>query len=78
MIFVGKSFNNMTYFVKKVEGLRKVGQVNVLAKSPKSVGTFHGSYYRGLGRPVIEAWLVQLVMPASTGGCPRTSQQNPP
>lgn len=36
MTSVGKSFNEVTYYVKKLEGLRRDGQAKVLAKRAKN------------------------------------------
>ena len=44
MTFAGKSFIEVTDFVKKVEVVRRDGQAKALAKNPKSTGNIHGSY----------------------------------
>lgn len=44
MTFAGKSFIEVTDFVKKVEVVRRDGQAKALAKKPKSIGNIHGSY----------------------------------
>ncbi|WMV37298.1 hypothetical protein MTR67_030683 [Solanum verrucosum] len=44
----GKSFNEVTDFVKKVEGVRRDGQDTALAKKPKRTCTFHGFYSRAV------------------------------
>ena len=44
MTFAGKSFIEVTDFVKKVEVVRRDGQAKALAKKPKSTGNIHGSY----------------------------------
>jgi len=55
MTSAGKSFNEVTYFVKKVEGVRQDGQGKALAKKAKNSGNFQGSYSRGSGRPTLAA-----------------------
>ncbi|XP_049372615.1 uncharacterized protein LOC125837564 [Solanum verrucosum] len=52
---LGKSFNEVTNFVKKVEGVRRDRQAKVFAKKAKSTGNFQGSYSRGSGRPTLAA-----------------------
>lgn len=49
MTTIGKSCSEVIDFVKKVEGLRKVGQANVLDKRPKSTSNFLNYHSRGLG-----------------------------
>ena len=51
MTSVGKSFNEVTNFVKKGERVRQDGHAKVLAKKPNSLGNFQGSYSIGSGRP---------------------------
>jgi len=48
-----KSFNEVKDFVKKVEGVRRDEQANVLAKRPKNTCHFHSSYSRDLGKPTL-------------------------
>lgn len=43
----GKSFNMVTYFVKKVERMRKARQAKDLAKRPKITSNFQGFYFGG-------------------------------
>ena len=74
MTSIGKSFKEVTDFVKKVGG-RRDGKAKVLAKNPKNVGNCNDSYSRGLGRPTIVARPIQLAF-ASTGGYSGTLQQN--
>ncbi|WMV08073.1 hypothetical protein MTR67_001458 [Solanum verrucosum] len=71
-----KSFNEVTYFVKKVEGVRRDGQAKALAKKPKSTGNFHGSYSRGSCRPTLAALPIQSSFPASTCSYSGTPQHN--
>ena len=40
MTSAGMSFNEVTNFVKKVEGVRRDGQAKVLAKKAKNFGNF--------------------------------------
>uniref|UniRef100_M0ZWW8 'chromo' domain containing protein n=1 Tax=Solanum tuberosum TaxID=4113 RepID=M0ZWW8_SOLTU len=62
----GRSFNEVTDYVKKVEGVRRDGQAKVLAKRAKNSGNFQGSYSRGSGRPTLATKPIQSAMPAST------------
>ncbi|WMV29883.1 hypothetical protein MTR67_023268 [Solanum verrucosum] len=48
----GRNFNEVTYFVKKVEGVRRDGQAKALAKRAKNSGSFQGSHSRWSGRPM--------------------------
>lgn len=54
-IDAGKSFNMVTYFVKKVERMRKARQAKDLAKRPKITSNFQGSYFRGSGKLFVVA-----------------------
>uniref|UniRef100_M1DDR0 'chromo' domain containing protein n=1 Tax=Solanum tuberosum TaxID=4113 RepID=M1DDR0_SOLTU len=76
MTSAGKSFNEVTYFVKKVEGVRREGQAKALAKKAKNSGNFQGSYSRDSGRPTPAARPIQSDMPASTGNYSGTPPQN--
>ncbi|KAH0743175.1 hypothetical protein KY290_031168 [Solanum tuberosum] len=67
MTSAGKSFSEVTDFVKKVEGVRRDSQAKALAKKAKNTGNFQGSYSRGSGRPTLAARPIQSTMPASTG-----------
>jgi len=40
MTSAGKSFNEVTDFVKKVEGVRRDGQAKALTKKAKNLGNF--------------------------------------
>ncbi|WMV59151.1 hypothetical protein MTR67_052536 [Solanum verrucosum] len=68
MTSVGKSFHEVTDFVKKVEAVKQDSQTKALAKKAKNSGNFHGSYSRGSGRPTLAARPIQFNMSASTGG----------
>lgn len=59
-----KSFNKVTNFVKKVEGVRHDVKV-VLDKQRKTTSNFHHFNSKGLGRPTLVARPIQSVMPAS-------------
>uniref|UniRef100_M1DHC6 'chromo' domain containing protein n=1 Tax=Solanum tuberosum TaxID=4113 RepID=M1DHC6_SOLTU len=72
----GRSFNEVTYFVKKVERVRRDGQAKELAKRAKNSDNFQGSYSRGSGRPMLAAKPIQSVMPASTGNYSGTPPHN--
>ncbi|WMV33211.1 hypothetical protein MTR67_026596 [Solanum verrucosum] len=63
----GRNFNEVTNFVKKVEGVRRDGQAKALAKKAKNSGNFQGSYSKGSGRPTLAARPIQSAMPASIG-----------
>ncbi|WMV14705.1 hypothetical protein MTR67_008090, partial [Solanum verrucosum] len=71
-----KSFNEVTYFVKKVKGVRRDDQVKALAKKAKNSGNFQGSYSRGSGRPTLAAQPIKSVIPASIGNYSGTPPQN--
>lgn len=43
----GKSINEVTNFVKKVEGVGKVGKAKALPRRPKGSSNFQGSYFSG-------------------------------
>uniref|UniRef100_M1DSX7 'chromo' domain containing protein n=1 Tax=Solanum tuberosum TaxID=4113 RepID=M1DSX7_SOLTU len=73
---VGKSFNEVTNFVKKVEGVRQDDQAKVLAKKAKNSGNFQGSYSRSSGRPTLAARPIQSYISASTGNYSGTPPQN--
>ena len=47
MTSVGKSFNEVTDYVKKVEGVRHDTQEKVFAKRAKNAGNFQDSYPEG-------------------------------
>lgn len=55
MTVIRNSLNKVTYFVKKVKGVRKVGMTKGLAKKPKSSGNFSGSYSHRLAKSAITA-----------------------
>uniref|UniRef100_M1D9J7 Uncharacterized protein n=1 Tax=Solanum tuberosum TaxID=4113 RepID=M1D9J7_SOLTU len=76
MTSAGKSFDEVTDFVKKVEGVRSDGQDKALAKKPKSTCNFQGSYSKGSGRPTFAARPIQFAMSSSTGSYSGTPQQN--
>uniref|UniRef100_M1DSW0 'chromo' domain containing protein n=1 Tax=Solanum tuberosum TaxID=4113 RepID=M1DSW0_SOLTU len=76
MISAGRSFNEVTDYVKKVEGVRRDDQAKALAKRAKNSGNFQGSYSRGSGRPSLVAKPIQSAMPASTGNYSRTPSYN--
>uniref|UniRef100_M1DBS8 'chromo' domain containing protein n=1 Tax=Solanum tuberosum TaxID=4113 RepID=M1DBS8_SOLTU len=63
----GKGFNEVTYFVKKVEQVRRDGQTKALSKKANNLGYFQGSYSRGSKRPTLAAQPIQSFMPASIG-----------
>lgn len=68
MTTIGKSCIELIDFVKKVKGLRKVRQANVLDKRPKSTSNLLDYHSRGLGTLAITVHPVQLAMSASIGG----------
>ncbi|WMV08780.1 hypothetical protein MTR67_002165 [Solanum verrucosum] len=67
MTSAGRSFNEVTDFVKKVEGVRQDGQAKTLAKMAKNSGNFQGSYSKGSEKPTLAAKPIQSVMPISIG-----------
>ncbi|WMV13843.1 hypothetical protein MTR67_007228 [Solanum verrucosum] len=71
MTSAGKSVNEVTDFVKKVEGVRRDSQAKALAKKAKNPSNFQGSYSRGSGRSTLAARPIQSAMPASTGNYSR-------
>uniref|UniRef100_M1D8E8 Uncharacterized protein n=1 Tax=Solanum tuberosum TaxID=4113 RepID=M1D8E8_SOLTU len=76
MTSTGRSFNEVTNFVKKMEGGRRDGQAKALAKRGKNSGNFQGSYYRGSGKPTLAAKPIESAMPASIGNYSRTPSNN--
>ena len=76
MTFARMSFNEVTDFVKKVEGVRRDGQAKALAKKAKNSGNVQRSYSRGSGRPTLPARPIQSAMLASTGNYSGTPPQN--
>ncbi|KAH0765510.1 hypothetical protein KY285_001381 [Solanum tuberosum] len=71
-----RSFNEVTNYVKKVEGVRRDGQGKAWAKRDKNSGNFQGSYSKGFGRPTLAAKLIQSAMPTSTGSYSETPSHN--
>lgn len=51
----GKCFNEVTNYVKKVEGLKRDVQAKKLAKRSKNSRIFQGSYVSGSGRTTFAA-----------------------
>lgn len=49
MTFVGKGFNKVSYYVKKLEGVTQIGHANILAKKSPNVVNFSGSISKGHG-----------------------------
>ncbi|WMV59720.1 hypothetical protein MTR67_053105 [Solanum verrucosum] len=76
MTSAGRSFNEVIYYVKKVEGVRRDGQAKALAKRANNSGKFQGSYSRGSRRPILAAKPIQSAMPASTGNYSGTPSYN--
>ncbi|XP_055803491.1 uncharacterized protein LOC129872558 [Solanum dulcamara] len=76
MTSFGRSFNEVTDFVKKVESVRKDGQAKILAKRPKNAYDFQSSYSRGSDRPVIAARPIQLTLPTFISSFACTPQQH--
>lgn len=77
MAFAVKSLNEVTNYVKKLEGVGKVRLPKVLAKNYKTMGSFNGSYSKGPSQQIYLAPLIQLVVLASAGGhsgVPKQSQ----
>ncbi|WMV14469.1 hypothetical protein MTR67_007854 [Solanum verrucosum] len=68
MTSIGKSFNEVTDFEKKVEGVRRDCQAKALVKKAKNTGKFQDSYSRGSG--------IQSAMTVSTGNYSETPPQN--
>lgn len=64
MTFVGRSFKEVTYYVKKVEGVRRDGQAKALEKMARNSSNFKRTYSRGLGRTMLAAKNIQSTMPA--------------
>lgn len=53
MTFAGKQFNEVSDYVKKMEGTMQAGQAKMLAKKSCSVGNFSGFTLRGtVSRPI--------------------------
>uniref|UniRef100_M1DVA5 'chromo' domain containing protein n=1 Tax=Solanum tuberosum TaxID=4113 RepID=M1DVA5_SOLTU len=72
----GRSFNEVTNFIKKVEGVRRDGQAKTLAKRAKNSSNFQGSYSKGSGRPTLASRPIQSAMPACTGNYSGTPPHN--
>ncbi|KAH0773664.1 hypothetical protein KY290_010801 [Solanum tuberosum] len=72
----GRSFNEVTNYVNKVEGVRRDGQAKALAKRANNSANFQGSYSRVSGRPTLAAKPIQSAMPASTGNYLRSPPYN--
>lgn len=47
MTYTRKTFNVVVNYIKKVEGVKQVGQQKVLAKKYQNVGNFGGFYSMG-------------------------------
>lgn len=62
MNFVEKTFNDIFYYVNKVEGAKQVGQSNMVAKKTQIMGNFSGSYYRGFGHQNYTTRLIQSTL----------------
>lgn len=71
-------FNKVTDFVKKIEGLKRDGQVKVLSKRAKNTENFQGSYTRGFSRPTLTAKPIMSSMPASIANYSGTPSNNFP
>jgi len=71
-----RNFNEVTDFVKKVNGVRRDSHAKALAKRAKNSGNFQSSYSRESKRPTLAAKPIQSVMPASTGNYSRTPPHN--
>ncbi|KAH0652758.1 hypothetical protein KY289_030436 [Solanum tuberosum] len=76
MTFARRSFNEVTDYVKKAEGVRRDGQAKVWAKRAKNLGNFQGSYSKGSGRTTLAAKSIQSAMPASIGNYLGTPSHN--
>ena len=53
MTSAGRSFNEVTDYVKKVERVRRNGQAKAWAKRARNSSNFQGSYSKGFGRPTL-------------------------
>ena len=58
MTFAGRSFNKVTNYVKKADGVRRDSQAKALAKRANTSCNFQASYSRGSGRPTLGANLI--------------------
>ncbi|WMV55486.1 hypothetical protein MTR67_048871 [Solanum verrucosum] len=67
MTFASKSFNEVTDFVKKVEGVRQDVKAKALAKKSKNVDNYNGLYSKELGQQVYSAQPIQSAIPVNTG-----------
>ena len=65
--FAGKSFNEVTDYVKKVEGGRQDGQAKALAKKAKILGHSQGSYARNPHGQQLQISQFWYAIPAFTG-----------
>ncbi|WMV13700.1 hypothetical protein MTR67_007085 [Solanum verrucosum] len=73
-----KIINEVTDFVKTVEGVRSDGQAKALAKKAKNTGNFKSSYSRGSRRPTLVARPIQSAMPVCTEVFPTDLTSMPP
>uniref|UniRef100_M1DMS5 'chromo' domain containing protein n=1 Tax=Solanum tuberosum TaxID=4113 RepID=M1DMS5_SOLTU len=70
----GRSFNEVTDYVKKIEGVRRDGQAKAWEKRAKKSGNFQGSYSKGSGRPTLAAKPIQSDISASTDSAQQQSR----
>ncbi|KAH0680945.1 hypothetical protein KY285_022559 [Solanum tuberosum] len=71
-----RSFNEVTDYVKKVEGVKRDGHAKACAKRAKNSGKFQGYYSKGSGRPTVAAKAIQSDMPTSAGSYSETPSHN--
>lgn len=68
MSSIGKSSNDVANYVKKLEGVKQVGQDNALSKMSHNTTNFNGSYYSGQGQKTYPACPIRSALLASISG----------
>lgn len=63
----GRSFNEVTDYVKKLEWVSGDNQAKALVKREKNSGNLQASYFRGSDRSKLATNPIQSSMPTSTG-----------
>ncbi|KAF3661235.1 hypothetical protein FXO37_13027 [Capsicum annuum] len=74
MTFSWKNFNDAFDFVKKVKGIKQVGQPKMVVKKAQNIGNFRGSYSMGYGHQAYPSHPIQSNLLISIGGPSRIIQ----
>lgn len=59
MTYAGRSSSEVTYYVKKVEGVRQDGQVKYRERNTNNLGNFRVSYSKVSRRPTLTTYQIQ-------------------